>query len=54
MASSATITALVHAVRESQGTDIWASYAFACGMLGCEVSEETVSEMIESLTGKAN
>ena len=54
MATSQTVTNLIHAVQESQGTDVWKAYAFACGMLGYEVPEETVLEMIESLTRKAN
>ena len=46
--------AQIETIKETRGIDNPGAYAFALGMLGVEVSEETVLKMIENLTRKAN
>lgn len=54
MANHETITRLVETIKETRGLNSMQAHAYACGMLGCDVPEESVLNMIESLTRKAN
>ena len=53
MATSANINELIETIKESRNINSNLAYAFATGMLGAEVSDEIVQDMINSLR-KAN